>query len=132
MSTRRQGVRNLPEYALITGTKEVPRQLEQTLRAALPVRRCSGPAETHCPVVHGEHCPLREQAKVAIVYLAGEYEFNSPGRWQCIVGGLSPAIAVIEGEERAPRARNGFAVVGAERGPTGVLEAITCLFDNPE
>jgi hypothetical protein len=120
------------EYALVTGDEEVPPVLVQALGAGLRVLRCPGPSEVHCPAVHGKPCPLRQRAKVAIVYLAGEHEYHRPGRWDCIAGGRSPALAVLEGRKDALRAKNGFAVVGSERGPVGVLQALACLFDSPD
>ena len=120
------------EYVLITGGDEVPPILEQALRAGLHVRRCPGPSHVYCPAVRGMRCPLRGEAKVAVVYLAGEHEFHESGRWQCITGGSSPTIVVLQGHDHAPRANNGFAVVGSEYGPLGVLEAIAALIDNPD
>jgi hypothetical protein len=120
------------EYVLITGGDEVSPEVVDSLRAGIAVRRCTGPAENYCPLLHGEHCPLRENARVAIVYMAGEHEFYFPGRWECLVGAASPAVAVLEGNRHSPHSRGGFAVVGSERGPMGVLQAIANLVDNPD
>lgn len=119
------------EYILITGGLEVPRALERALSWALPVRRCPGPESCYCPVVHDEHCPLRAGAKATVVYLAGEHEFFSPGRWECVSATTSPVVAVLEGNSHPPRGRDGFAIVGGATGPIGVLEALAALFDDP-
>ncbi len=120
------------EYILITGGREVPVTLERALSAALPVRRCPGPEATYCPALRGERCPLRTGAKASVVYLAGEHEFFSPGRWDCVTAAPSPVIAVLEGSSHPARGRDGFAIVGGAAGPIGVLEALATLFDDPD
>lgn len=120
------------EYILITGGPEVPDTLERALGAALPVRLCPGPEGTCCPAVHEERCTLRAGAKATVVYLAGEHQFFSPGRWACVTADASPVIVVLEGSSQPPRGGDGFAIVGGAAGPIGVLEALTALFDNPD
>lgn len=120
------------EYVLITGGPEVPAELELALNHALPVRRCLGPGEKECPAVRHEHCPLRAEAKASIVYLAGEHEFHSPGRWNCVTAAPSPVIAVVGGGSQPPHGRDGFAIVGGMRGSIGVLGALAALFDDPD
>lgn len=120
------------EYLLITGGPEVPAGLLPALSGALPVHRCLGPGATDCPAVRHEHCRLRAEAKATIVYLAGEHEFYSPGRWDCVTAATSPVIAVIGGGSHPPRGRDGFAIVGGMTGPIGVLGALAALFDHPD
>ena len=120
------------EYLLVVGGTEVPAALEPALRAALPVRRCNGPGAIDCPAVRHERCPLRAEAKAAIVYLAGEHEFHSAGRWDCVTTATSPAVAVIGAGSHPPRGRDGFAIVGGTTGPIGVLGALALMFDEPD
>lgn len=122
------------EYILITGSdEEVPPLVERSLGAALPVRRCPGPsAEMYCPAVHHKTCELRRDAKAAVVYLAGEHEFHAPGRWECVMGGTSPAVAVLAGLTHVTRSGPTFAIVGSGSGPLGVLQALAGMFDAPQ
>lgn len=75
---------------------------------------------------------VRQVMKATVVYLAGEHEFFSPGRWDCVTANPSPVIAVLEGGSHPPRGRNGFAIVGGEAGPIGMHEALATLFDGPD
>jgi hypothetical protein len=121
------------EYVLMTGSDDqIPPALTESLAAALPVKQCPGPSsDLYCPAVHQEVCSLRRGAKAAVVYLAGEHEFHSPGRWECVMGGITPAVVVLEGLSGMRRSSPLFAIVGAKEGPLGVLEALAGMFDSP-
>ncbi|MGH2808674.1 MAG: hypothetical protein ACRDKT_15525 [Actinomycetota bacterium] len=122
------------EYILVTGSEEeVPALLERSLGAALAVKRCPGPsAAKYCPALHHQTCELRRDAKAAVVYLAGEHEFHTPGRWECLMAGTSPGVAVLAGLTHIKRSGPTFAIVGARSGPLGVLQALAGMFDAPE
>lgn len=119
------------KYVLITGGAEVPTSLDTALEAALPVRRCPGPSEVYCPAEHQESCPLRHGAKAAVVFLAGEHELFSLGRWECAAAAGSPAVIVLGGSTQPPRGDSNFMIVGDATGRAGVLEALAAVFDQP-
>lgn len=119
------------EYVLVVGGPEVPVTLGPALENAGPVRYCSGPGGVDCPAVRHERCPLRAEAKATVVYLAGEHEFHSSGRWDCVTSSNTPAVAVIGGGTQPPHGSEGFAVVGERHGPLGVLGALAMLVDSP-
>jgi hypothetical protein len=122
------------EYILITASEEeIPPLLERSLAAARPVKHCPGPsAQKYCPALHHQGCELRRDAKAAVVFLAGEHEFHTPGRWECLMAGMSPGVAVLAGLTHVQRSSPTFAIVGAGDGPLGVLEALAGMFDAPQ
>ena len=121
------------EYVLLVGGPEVPSALGPALEGALPVRICLGPGSIDCPAVRHEGCPLRAEAKATVVYLSGEHEFHSSGRWDCVTSANTPpVVAVIGGGSQPPHGSNGFAVVGEKSGPLGVLGALALLVDSPD
>jgi hypothetical protein len=74
-------------------------------------------------------CPLRDNARAKVIFFAGEHEFFTPGRWDCMAGSPSPSVAVLEGMDSSARGHEGFAVVGSERGPIGILAALSTVFE---
>lgn len=112
------------DYLLVVGEG---RHVDETARALSEknhVKRCLGFAAVPCPAVHRERCPLRNEAAAAVVFLAGEHEFHSPGQWSCVMASTTPAVAVLEGSSQPVRGSTGFSVVGSKNGPTAVVEAI--------
>lgn len=116
-------------YVLLTGKDEIPPDLVDSLGAAVEVRHCAGAPDVECPAVRGLECPLRQDAKAAVVFLAGEHEFFLSRRWQCVTAGTTPAVVVLEGTDRSTYPYDGFAIVGAAEGTVGVLEALAAFAD---
>ena len=116
-------------YVLIVGEHGDTSDVGDVLANVTDVARCPGSSHVYCPAVHGEPCALRAEARAAVVHLAGAHEFFTQGQWECVTAGKAPTVVVLDGDLRAPRAENGFAVVGSARGPEGVLTALAELVD---
>ena len=112
-------------YTLIVGSNPAGAALQSVLEPVTPVMNCPGSQAGECPAVLLRPCPLRDGARAAVVFFAGEHEFFRPGRWDCVMGGSMPSVAVLEGMDFSPRGREGLAVVGSEQGPIGILKALS-------
>ena len=119
-------------YVLLVG-EHVPPTLELGLRAATKVKRCPGAGSRYCPMAHHERCELRDEARMAVVWLAGEHELSATTQWQCVSSAASPGVAVLEGSDHPLRARrgSGSAIVGSAAGPAAILAAMAILADEP-
>ena len=117
------------EYVLIVGSHDAADALHNVLESVIPVARCPGARNGECPAVLLKPCPLRDSARAKVIFFTGEHEFFTPGRWDCMTGCSSPSVAVIEGADFPSRGSEGFAVVGSERGPIGILEALSTVLE---
>jgi hypothetical protein len=108
---------------------------ETPLREALEndawfVKTCTGPGKGDCPVMRGEHCPLRESVDAAVVFVDPKERSGRLGaipRLRCAADSSSPGIVALEGSLDPPRFSGGTATVGSLRGPTAVLSTIATL-----
>lgn len=94
------------------------------------VKTCPGPGRTQCPVMRGEHCPLRESVDAAVVFVDARERGRQLGvvpRLRCAADSASPGVVALEGRLNNPRYEAGTAIVGAMRGPDVVLGAINAL-----
>jgi hypothetical protein len=117
------------DYTLIVGRSDLTADLEASLGTATPIFRCEGVASTKCPAVQGKRCPLRDGARFAVIFV-GNDEIMSDNV-ECMAGSDAPAVSVILGSSLAPYASGGFAAVGDELGPLGVLEAVAGIIEEP-
>ena len=85
------------QYVLIVGSHPAADALQNALESVAPVTRCPGAANGECPAVLLKPCPLRDNARAKVIFFAGEHEFFTPGRWDCMAGSPSPSVAVLEG-----------------------------------
>ena len=120
-------------YVLVVGSHPAADALHSALESVAPVARCPGAQNGDCPATLLKPCPLRDNARAKVIFFAGEHEFFTPGRWDCMTGCSSPSVAVLEGMDFPARGHEGFALVGSERGPIGILEALsTALEPQPQ
>jgi hypothetical protein len=91
------------------------------------VKSCSGPGKGDCPVMRGEHCPLRESVDAAVVFVDQNRAVGSIPRLRCAADSASPGVVAIEASLEPARYGRGTACVGALRGPAAVLEAVSAL-----
>lgn len=117
------------DYLLVVGEGRIADRTARALSVSDHVKRCLGSAAVPCPAVHRERCALRSEAAAAVVFLAGEHEFHTPGQWSCVIASTTPAVAVLEGSSVPVRGSTGFAVVGSKGGPAAIVEAINAAAD---
>jgi hypothetical protein len=99
------------------------------------VRSCLGPGKGDCPVMRGERCPLRESVDAAVVFVDPNRLAGGLGtipRLRCAADSASPGVVAVEGGLEPTRYGRGTACVGALRGPTAVLDAISALLGSRE
>jgi hypothetical protein len=117
------------EYVLIVGSHPAADALRSVLDSVAPVVTCSGERGGECPAVLLKPCPLRDKARAKVIFFAGEHEFFTPGRWDCMTGCSSPSVAVVEGMDFSARRHDDLAFVGSERGAIGILVALGSVLE---
>ena len=119
---------NKSGYALIVGERD--HELSSALAEAVPVVRCPAARSMNCPAMESGSCAVRDNARTAIVFVSRGADQER--RLACLAASEAPAVAVIEGSTVGPLVSGGFAVVGAQSGPTGILGAICGVIEASE
>jgi len=117
------------EYVLIVGSHPAADAVQSVLDSVAPVATCPGERDGECPAILLKPCPLRDNARAKVIFFAGEHEFFTPGRWDCMRGCSSPSVAVMEGMDFSARRHDDVAFVGAERGAVGILVALRSVLE---
>lgn len=94
------------------------------------IKICAGPGRTVCPLMSGERCTLRESVDAAVVFMdPGELDryIGTLPRIRCAADPSSPAVVALEGRLEPAKFEGSTAIIGAVRGPEGVLSAISAL-----
>ena len=121
----------MSDRALLVVTRR-PRE-EVPLRKALEneawsLKTCAGPGNGDCPVMRGERCTLRESVDAAVVFVEPLHGGSgSIPRLRCAADSASPGVVAVEQSFESINYGIGIAAVGALRGPTAVIEAVTTL-----
>ncbi|MQA99803.1 MAG: hypothetical protein GEU78_05860 [Actinobacteria bacterium] len=106
---------------------------EGPLRQALEdegwfVKTCSGPGQHDCPILRGRHCPLRESADAAIVFVEPrDIHLGQVPRLRCAADSSSPGVVAVERRLDPPSFGSSTATIGALRGPDGILRVVSAL-----
>jgi len=108
-------------YALLVGDGQGA--LSEALGEAIPVVRCAGASAIECPVMHGEVCKVRDDAKLTVVFVPSDEDQQQ--RLACVGTSDSRVVVVIEESDLPARVFGRFAVVGSQRGALGVLAAVS-------